>query len=183
MVEALMTIGTNFGVTTRTKCMRELGGFDVTLRLLEDTDFFFRLLDRGFLAAVVPGVHVICHDHAGARGTHREFHPIRIEECGLVLQRHAPFLGRHPTVREAFVRYVESLKRELADMGGGVEEAVPRRDHADDGGGDPPGSPQPDGNPPAAHHLALARWKRVTIRILMAIVRRLERPDTDRRPR
>jgi glycosyltransferase involved in cell wall biosynthesis len=62
-----LSIGIGFGVTVKASCLKKVGSFNTKLRVSEDTDFFFRLLSAGFVPVVVPGVHVVLHDHLMAR--------------------------------------------------------------------------------------------------------------------
>lgn len=67
-------IGSNCGVTVRADALREIGGFDETMRRAEDTDFFLRLVRRHDFVAI-PSTQVKVHHHAGPRLTtyDREF--------------------------------------------------------------------------------------------------------------
>jgi D-alanine--poly(phosphoribitol) ligase subunit 1 len=112
--EELMSIGTGFGVSMQTRCLREIGGFDRELRTVEDADLFLRVLARGYSVAATPGVHVTVHDHGGTRMTGAQLHAIRIQECELLLRRHADFLSAQPTLRAQIRLQVKNLRRELS---------------------------------------------------------------------
>jgi glycosyltransferase involved in cell wall biosynthesis len=114
LYEGLLSIGTGFGVTVRAKCLREIGAFDVALRAVEDTDLFLRLLARGFSAVVIPGTHVVIHNHSGRRLTGLEFHSVRIRECELLLRRYTTFLDGYSSLRSQLLRQIEILQGELA---------------------------------------------------------------------
>jgi glycosyltransferase involved in cell wall biosynthesis len=106
----LLAAGTGFGLTVRTEALRAIGGFNAELRAVEDTDLFFRLLARGFVPAVLHGVHVVVHEHRGPRLTSRARDAIRIRECHWLLREHAVFMDRYPSTRRDLARGLASLE-------------------------------------------------------------------------
>lgn len=96
----LVSIGTGFGVTVKREVLRRLGGFNVKLKTVEDTDFFFRLLIAGYVPAIVPGAHVVVHNHHGPRMTGGSLQGVRARECKWLMLQYAAFLDGHPMIRE-----------------------------------------------------------------------------------
>jgi hypothetical protein len=116
IIAALFSIGLSFGFAAKAECLRKVGPFDCALKVASDTDYFFRILTKGFVPVVVPGVHVVRHIHLGARltasGLHKE--RIRIWEEWLLVQ-YSGFLRQYPALEGNLRGYVDSLKKELGD--------------------------------------------------------------------
>lgn len=115
LFEQFLSIGSGFGVTSKASCLRSIGAFDPTLKVVEDADLFFRFLAAGYLPAVVPGVHVIVHNHTQLRLTGKLMHPQRIKECEWLLERHADFLADFPSLKQQLHRRIEDLTLEMAE--------------------------------------------------------------------
>lgn len=109
----LLSIGTGFGLTIKAKCLHAVGGFDESFRTVEDADLFLRILAGGWIPIVVQGVHVVLHNHRGARLTGTANHGDRIRECERLLSSHAEFFHRHAVLREQLVSHIEHLRWEL----------------------------------------------------------------------
>jgi len=109
-----LTIGTGFGVTLKKECLDVVGGFDESLVVTEDDDIFFRVVSAGFVPVVVPGVHVVLHDHRQSRLTDRSMHPSRIREAKRLLTNYGSFLELHPNIRQQVINNIEFLESEVA---------------------------------------------------------------------
>ncbi|HEU0014789.1 MAG TPA: glycosyltransferase family 2 protein [Longimicrobium sp.] len=123
LVTAMMTIGTGFGVTVKSACLRELGGFDGDLRLVEDTDLFLKLLEAGYFPVIVPGVHVVRHQHHGDRLTSPAQHHTRLRELYFLLSRYSRLMDRWPPLRRHLTGYAEYLEGVLARQRNDTAEA------------------------------------------------------------
>jgi glycosyltransferase involved in cell wall biosynthesis len=117
LFQAFLSIGTGFGVTLKAAALGDVGAFDTRLRTIEDTDLFYRLLERGFVPTVLPGIHIVLHDHHEPRLTHRDRHATRIRECEWLVSEHAAFMDRYPSLRRDLLRGVASL-RALVEVNG-----------------------------------------------------------------
>jgi glycosyltransferase involved in cell wall biosynthesis len=104
----LASIGTGFGVTIKAEVARELGGFNSKLKTVEDTDFFLRLLIAGYLPTIVPGNHVVVHNHHGPRMTGVALQNTRARECQWLLLQYADFLDRHVLIRQRLLLQLSS---------------------------------------------------------------------------
>jgi glycosyltransferase involved in cell wall biosynthesis len=113
LFEALITIGTSFGLTVKATCLRDLGPFNTKLKVASDTDFFFRFLSRGFVPVLAPGIHVLRHDHDETRltGTVWQTERIRTWDKWLFVQ-YADFLKKYPSWRNDLKAYVDTLRQE-----------------------------------------------------------------------
>jgi glycosyltransferase involved in cell wall biosynthesis len=109
----LICIGTGFGVTVKTQCLRKIGGFDAALKTVEDIDLFLRIVEAGYTATAVPGVHVVVHNHRMPRLTDTAQHAVRIHECRWLLSRHAGLLETYAPVRAKLLDHMGHLQREI----------------------------------------------------------------------
>jgi glycosyltransferase involved in cell wall biosynthesis len=114
--ENVLSIGMGFGLTARTKVLRDIGGFDTTLWTVEDTDIFFRLLEGGYTPGAISGVHVTIHNHPFDRLTSQAFNDRRIEECEILLQRYGALFLEYPSLRVQLERQVESLRSSTCQL-------------------------------------------------------------------
>jgi glycosyltransferase involved in cell wall biosynthesis len=113
LFECLMSIGTGFGVTVKASCLREIGIFDSKLTVVEDADFFLRLLSSGFVPTIVPGVHITIHNHRNVRLTSVAMHKQRIKECRYLLEQHTSFLEEMPTLRKQLKLQIQDLENQM----------------------------------------------------------------------
>ena len=104
-----LTIGTGFGLTVRTDCLKEIDMFDVDLEVTEDTDCILKLMAKGFLPTVVEPILVRIHNHSGDRMTKLANNPIRLAETRLLLDRYADFLAKRPECRLQLERHIDAL--------------------------------------------------------------------------
>lgn len=124
LFENLLSIGSGFGVSIRTECLRQVGCFDPRLKTVEDADLFLRFLSAGLLPTVVPGIQVVLHNHNEWRLTGVANHEARIRECQWLLARHAAFLGHHPSLHRQLVYQISTLEKQLHDCRVSAGEAT-----------------------------------------------------------
>jgi len=124
LFEAFVSIGMGFGVTFKASCLKKVGRFNTKLKVLEDTDFFFRVLLQGFIPVVVPGIQVVLHDHPMDRLTCPAMVTERIRAWEGFLVQYSQFMDKYPPLRINFLRYLASLmqKRESNDT---AKEVLP----------------------------------------------------------
>jgi len=96
---ALMTVGAGFGFAAKRETLARAGMFDPTLRTVEDTDLFVRLLISGAQPRTLSGVGVRIHAHKGPRLTDRSRDALRVRECRRLLSKYADFYRRFPQLR------------------------------------------------------------------------------------
>lgn len=111
--ESFLSIGTGYGVCVKADCLAQVGYFDETLVTTEDTDWFIRVLVKGFSPVVTPDVQVTVHNHPGLRLTGRNMFARNVEECALLLNRYAEFFAKWPTLGEQLAAHMNYLQGEL----------------------------------------------------------------------
>lgn len=62
LIKDLLSIGLGFGFAIDKNVFNSIGGFDDKFSVGEDTELFFRLLDKGYVPRPLPGVGVIKHE-------------------------------------------------------------------------------------------------------------------------
>jgi glycosyltransferase involved in cell wall biosynthesis len=115
LFQTIIKAGTCYGVAIRSECLRRVGLFDSTLQVGEDTDLFFRLLIAECRPALVPGIGVRIHNHAGSRLTSWHYHEQRLAVCDLFLVRYHNFLSKHPQILRDHVAWMAVIREELRD--------------------------------------------------------------------
>ena len=111
-----LSIGTGYGVTVRKDLLLSVGCFDSSLRTVEDTDLFLKLLTARIYPTLVPGEHVRVHHHFGERMTASPQHAMRIRECWSLLDKHALFFAQFPELAQQLKRQIDYLQREFAKL-------------------------------------------------------------------
>jgi len=114
LFQQLLSIGIGFGTAVRAACLSDIGGFDVGLAAVEDTDWFLRMLSANWLPVVTPGVHVLIHGHDHGRVTGMSMHGVRIDECNRLLERHSSFFRQFPSAKNQLLRHLYVLRRQLS---------------------------------------------------------------------
>jgi GT2 family glycosyltransferase len=113
LFQEFLSIGSGFGLTVKSECLRTIGGFDASLRVVEDSELFLRLLSAEFVPTPVPGVHVVVHNHLGHHLTDVSLHSDRIEEIQALLIRYSDFLERNPALRFQLTSTIRHLRAQL----------------------------------------------------------------------
>ena len=113
LLEDFLTIGTGFGVTIKSDCLKKVGLFNDRLKVASDSDMFIRILAKGFTPMALPGVHVVRHNHHGARLQSPDMIPERIRIWEWFLSQYSDFLDDNPVFRRRFVNYLDTLKKKL----------------------------------------------------------------------
>ncbi len=87
-------IGNGFGLSIRKECIDEIGYYDESLMIGEDTDFMIRLSARyDFLT--VPEVMVKIHHHGDTQLTSEKYFETRWQCYMQIIERHFDFLSKH----------------------------------------------------------------------------------------
>ncbi|MEO6216349.1 MAG: glycosyltransferase family A protein [Sphingomonas sp.] len=114
LFEEFMSIGTGFGVCVKSECFARVGGFDESLKTVEDTDWFIRVLSSAYRPVVTPGVHLRIYNHdSGERLTGRNTLETRLRECEYLLKKHEPFLAQHESLRGMVRHRIRELQLKL----------------------------------------------------------------------
>lgn len=113
LFEEFLSIGTGFGVAAKAGCLRAVGPFNPGLRTAEDTDLFLRILAAGYRPTVVPGNHIVVHDHRQARMTGLAMHRVRIRDCEWMLRQYSELFERYPSLRTQLQNWVDHLRAEM----------------------------------------------------------------------
>jgi glycosyltransferase involved in cell wall biosynthesis len=116
LFEEFLSIGIGFGVTLKASCLKKVGGFNAELKVESDTDFFFRVLSQGFVPVVVPGIHVVLHDHLLTRLSSPAMRTERIRAQERFLRQYSKFMDKYPSIKTGFLRYLASLQSERSPM-------------------------------------------------------------------
>jgi glycosyltransferase involved in cell wall biosynthesis len=106
-----LTIGTGFGVTIKSDCLKNVGLFNDALKVSSDSDMFIRILVKGFTPMALPGVHVVRYNHHGVRLQSPDTIPERIRTWKWFLSQYADFLDENPVLRRKFVNYIDSMEK------------------------------------------------------------------------
>ncbi len=94
---AATSIGNGFGLCVRRQCIDDIGLYDESLIVCEDTDLLFRLA-RKFDCETIPESLVKLHQHDSAQLTSDQNHLVRVEGKEKVLGRYDDFMLRYPAV-------------------------------------------------------------------------------------
>jgi glycosyltransferase involved in cell wall biosynthesis len=116
LIENYVSIGMGFGVTMKSACLKKLGLFNGALKVSSDSDMFFRILVNGFIPILVPGVHVVIHNHQEGRLTSSNFNQERIRTWeDWIFVEYSGFLDENPILKSYLVNYIDSLKKTLVN--------------------------------------------------------------------
>ena len=107
-------IGTGFGLTVRRDLLLELGSFDTSLRVAEETDLVLRLLDARVPFDAVRDAQVLIHRVAGGSLSDTSPAAERIASVERVVERNRAVLRRRPHLE---AKMWETLGREYARAG------------------------------------------------------------------
>lgn len=113
LFDQLFSIGSGYGLTVKTACIRKTGAFDERYRVVEDTDFFLRLLTAGFYPRIVPGIHIALHNQHQVRLTSSAMHELRIREGKVILEKYQDFFTLYPSIYKKCNDHLLLLEREL----------------------------------------------------------------------
>jgi glycosyltransferase involved in cell wall biosynthesis len=113
-----LSIGTGFGVTIKSSCLKTVGFFDTEFKFVEDSDLFYRFLINGYIPAILPDYEVIIHNHNEAKLSCLATHSLRIMECKALLNKYNYFLEQHPPLKNQLLHHIDNLKNELTGNSG-----------------------------------------------------------------
>lgn len=117
-----LSIGVGYGVTVSKEMLLAVGGFDPSLKLVEDTDIFIKLLSKKCYPTLVPEANVRVHHHFGDRMTGTALHAIRIRECWQLLEKHAAFFAQFPLLDAQLRHQIRYLQEVSSVQGAGTEK-------------------------------------------------------------
>ena len=106
LLRAFLAVGLGHGVAVKRECLARVGGFSEEFRLVEDTEWFLRILSHGYRPLPIRGSYVTVHCHSGSRMTDAEFFLRRRRECALLVERMRPTLAAFPYLREMILEMV-----------------------------------------------------------------------------
>ncbi len=107
-----LSVGTNYGLTVRNACFREIGGFSEELSSVVDTDLLFRL-GKKYKYTIVPDVLVKYHFHAGEQLTDISIQ--RAESLDRVISKHLDVLRKSPRHLLNFYRNSAAIYYQLGN--------------------------------------------------------------------
>jgi len=87
-------IGNGFGVSMKKECIDELGYYDETLTVGEDTEYLIKL-SKQYNFRTVPEVLVKIHHHGSTQLTHQKYVGIKQACYGRIIARHFDFLSEY----------------------------------------------------------------------------------------
>lgn len=107
-------VGAGNGLTVRHSCLAELGGFDESFTVGEDTELILKLLSNGWLPVVNESVGVIVHEHNAARLS-GDFAAYEAQDVyGRLLERYGSYLRSHAETWAPFVGQAARVKYQHA---------------------------------------------------------------------
>lgn len=110
------TIGASWGFTVNQSCFKDLGGFDSSYHLIEDTELIFRFLAADCVPVAIAEPLVRIHNHGGPnRLSSTARYPERIAECRRLLEQYAGFLKRHPIIADGLRAHILNLEAAIVD--------------------------------------------------------------------
>lgn len=92
--------GAGCGLTIRSDCLRDLGGFVEEFQIGEDTELFVRALSKGYLPMRLPSNLVKVHADARARLTECASFQQRALACEWIRLKYGDFLIQYPRLRK-----------------------------------------------------------------------------------
>ncbi|MDK1288231.1 glycosyltransferase [Pseudoalteromonas umbrosa] len=93
--EKALTIGLGFGVTVRKDVFNDLNGLDGEFKVVEDTEFFARLLAKGYRPMEISDANINVHDHTNVRLTKNDsLRERKMFECQLILDKYQQFFEK-----------------------------------------------------------------------------------------
>lgn len=112
-----LSSGIGCGVTIRSSCLKEIGGFDESFMIAEDTDIFYTLVEAGYLPVALPEPEIIVHRHYEIRLSHARLNRRRIQECWRLVDKHRRFFSKRPEIRKSLIAHVRRLESSLVTAG------------------------------------------------------------------
>lgn len=101
-----LSIGVGFGVAVDRDCFEDCGGFDETYKAAEDTEFFLRIMSRGYLPSACSMLGVMVHEHLEQRLTlHASYH-YKVFVYEEIFWRHFKYLLCHRVSLLGFLGWV-----------------------------------------------------------------------------
>lgn len=101
--------GTGHGIVIKRAHLLPSNLFAAKFRVVEDTDFFYRLIQDGIEPVEICHLPIIIHEHEGSRLTDNEFAGQRLSECEALVEAHNTFLESHPAIKEQLTRAIRKL--------------------------------------------------------------------------
>lgn len=101
-----LSIGAGFGVAVDSHCFQDCGGFDEMYKAAEDTEFFLRIMSRGYLPSACSILGVMVHEHFEQRLTlHASYH-YKVFIYEEIFWRHFEYLLCHKVSLLGFLGWV-----------------------------------------------------------------------------
>lgn len=108
--EDALTIGIGYGVAIRREAVLAAGCFDPSLKLVEDTDLFLKLISLGLTSTLIPGINVHIHHHGGDRMTSASMNAMRAVECLVLIEKHGIFLAENCSLKKQLMLGIRCLE-------------------------------------------------------------------------
>jgi glycosyltransferase involved in cell wall biosynthesis len=128
LFQSFVMIGTGYGLTVKRSAIDRIGMFDVSFKIIEDTEYFVRFLDAGYHPRLVPGVHVAVHYHHRPKMQSPRNRAGRLAEIDRLTAKYARFIEEHPAVSAVLGGQRQLLAELLSDEGSGTEHFQTRAD-------------------------------------------------------
>ena len=94
---AATSIGNGHGLTVKRECLEQIGLYDETYQVCEDTEMLFRLAPR-YCFAVIPEALVRIHSHGCGQLTDSKNILLRLECRERLLSQHRDFVDQYPNL-------------------------------------------------------------------------------------
>lgn len=110
-----LSIGTGFGITLKKECIENVGYLDTSLKIVEDTDYFHKILQFGYEPIFLEEIQIIMHNHNQERLSSLATHATRIDECKLIVERYKILYCQYPKLEAQLKHHINNLEQELED--------------------------------------------------------------------
>lgn len=118
LFQKLLSVGIGHGVTIRSSDINNKTGlFDERFKLVEDTDFFLKILSEGHMPYYISHKATVkVHNHNKLRMTSSKFNRLRAEESKILLNKHAIFFNEYPFLKKQLENHIIYLERSVSNV-------------------------------------------------------------------
>lgn len=116
--QKLLSVGIGHGVTIRSSNItNKTLLFDENFKLVEDTDFFLKILSEGRMPYYISHkASVKVHNHNKLRMTSSIFNKLRAEESKILLNKHGKFFNKYPLLKKQLENHITYLEKSVSNV-------------------------------------------------------------------
>jgi len=108
-----LSIGTGYGLTCKLSTLKDIGYFDSSLNLVEDTDLIIKLLQYGVKPISLGRCYIEVNKHSSSQLTSTKYNSLRVKECNILLNKHKLFFDYNSFAKKQLEKHIEYLSEEL----------------------------------------------------------------------